>query len=88
MTDDIQSMEVSGYLCTLTSAGLVGIESSRNIYVPTVCTCTCTSFKGPFFMGGFSEFLFIFLGGKRMVSCGEGVALELTRPKKKFNFRQ
>ena len=39
MTDDIQSMEVSGYLCTLTSAGLVGIESSRNIYVPTVSTC-------------------------------------------------
>ncbi len=37
MTDDIQSMEVSGYLCTLTSAGLVGIESSRNIYVPTAC---------------------------------------------------
>ena len=35
MTDNIQSMEVSGYLCTLTSAGLVGIESSRNIYVPT-----------------------------------------------------
>ena len=35
MTDDIRSMEVSGYLCTLTSAGLVGIESSRNIYVPT-----------------------------------------------------
>ena len=35
MTDDIQSMKVSGYLCTLTSAGLVGIESSRNIYVPT-----------------------------------------------------
>ena len=35
MTDDVQSMEVSGYLCTLTSAGLVGMESSRNIYVPT-----------------------------------------------------
>ena len=33
--DDIQSMEVSGYLCTLASAGLVGIEPSRNIYVPT-----------------------------------------------------
>ena len=29
-------MEVSGYLCTLTSAGLVGIKSSRNIYVPTI----------------------------------------------------
>ncbi len=27
---------VSSYLCTLTSAGLVGIESSRIIYVPTV----------------------------------------------------
>ena len=36
MTDDIQSMEVSGYICTLTSAGLVGIESCRNIYVPTL----------------------------------------------------
>ena len=35
MTDDFQSMEVSGYLCTLISAGLVGIEPSRNIYVPT-----------------------------------------------------
>ena len=35
MTDDIRTMEVSGCLCTLTSAGLVGIESSRNIYVPT-----------------------------------------------------
>ncbi len=34
-SDDIRSMEVSGYLYTLTSAGLVGIESSRNIYVPT-----------------------------------------------------
>ena len=33
--DDILSMEVSGYLCTLTSAELVGIESSRYIYVPT-----------------------------------------------------
>ncbi len=40
MTDDIQSMEVSGYLCTLTSTGLVGIESSRNIYVPTIRTHT------------------------------------------------
>ena len=39
MTDDIQSMEVSGYLCTLDSAGLVGIESCRNIYVPTPETC-------------------------------------------------
>lgn len=28
-------MEVSEYLYTLTSAGLVDIESSRNIYVPT-----------------------------------------------------
>ena len=36
MTDDTQSMEVSGYLCILTSAGLVGIEPSRNIYVPTL----------------------------------------------------
>ena len=36
MTDDIQSMEVSGYLCTLTSAGVVGIESSQNIYVLTL----------------------------------------------------
>ena len=36
MTDDIRSMVVNGYLCTLTSAGLVGIESSRNIYVPTL----------------------------------------------------
>ena len=35
MMDDIRSMVVNGYLCTLTSAGLVGIESSRNIYVPT-----------------------------------------------------
>ena len=36
--DDIRSMGVSGYLYTLTSAGLVGIESSENIYVPTVAT--------------------------------------------------
>ncbi len=35
MTDDIESMEVSGYLCTLASAGVLGVESSRNIYVPT-----------------------------------------------------
>ena len=35
-------MEVSGYLCTLTSAGLVGIESSRNIYVPTRWRSTYT----------------------------------------------
>ena len=40
ITDDIQSMEVSGYLCTLTSAGLVGIETSRNIYVPTIRSST------------------------------------------------
>ena len=36
VTDDVRSVEVSGYLCTLTNAGLVGIESSRNIYVPTL----------------------------------------------------
>lgn len=33
MTDDIQTMEVSGYLCTLTSTELVGIESFGNMYV-------------------------------------------------------
>ncbi len=42
MTDDIQSMEVSGYLCSLTSTGLVGIESSRNIYVPTLIAAELT----------------------------------------------
>ena len=31
-------MEVSGYLCTLTNAGLAGIEPSRNIYVRTQST--------------------------------------------------
>ncbi len=31
ITDDVGGMGVSGYLCTLTSAGLVGVESSRNI---------------------------------------------------------
>lgn len=29
-------MEVSGYLCTLTSARLVSIESCQNIYVLTI----------------------------------------------------
>ena len=42
---DIQSMEVSGYLYTLASAGLVGIESSRNIYVPTFCIEKCSGEK-------------------------------------------
>ena len=36
ITDDVWNMEVSDYLYTLTGAGLVGIESSRNIYVPTL----------------------------------------------------
>lgn len=29
--DDVESMEMSGYSYKLTSAGLLGIESSRNI---------------------------------------------------------
>lgn len=33
--DDIRSMEVSEYLHTLTSAGLLGIESCRKFYVLT-----------------------------------------------------
>lgn len=35
MMDDIQSMEVNGYLYTLDSPELVGIKFSQNIYVPT-----------------------------------------------------
>ena len=40
-------MEVSGYLCTLTSAGLVGKEPSRNIYVPTICSVGAQNPRSP-----------------------------------------
>lgn len=36
MIDNIQSMEMSFYLYTLSSIGLVGIKSSQNIYVLTL----------------------------------------------------
>lgn len=44
-------MEVSGYLCTLTSAGLVSIESSQNIYIPTIkIICIKKMFKTLFLL--------------------------------------
>ena len=44
-------MEVSGYLCTLTSAGASGHRISRNIYVPTPSPLHPPS-KHPVLLGG------------------------------------
>lgn len=46
MMDDIESMELSSYLCILTSAGLMSIESSQNIYVPIGPRLVCLSYSG------------------------------------------